>query len=101
MSKPPVPQGLITFEEGAPRISLGSVRSRLQALATDPLLDRIDNAIRAEDWQVATGLLYVLGNNVAITNGSVSSLINRINKKRHSPLFPELEATDCGDLHDH
>ena len=48
MAKPIVPEGPITFEADPPKVSLGKVRCRLEALASDPLLGRIDTAGRAD-----------------------------------------------------
>jgi hypothetical protein len=102
MAKPIVPEGPITFEADPPKVSLGKVRRRLEALASDPLLGRIDTAIRDEDWTVAVGLLHVLSSNILEAHGATGKAISRINSKRHSPLFPELEQhAEEVDRHDH
>ena len=102
MAKPIVPEGPITFEADPPKVSLGKVRCRLEALASDPLLGRIDTAIRDEDWTVAVGLLHVLSSNILEAHGAAGKAISRINSKRHSPLFPELEQhAEEVDRHDH
>jgi hypothetical protein len=102
MPKPTVPQGPITFDGHLPKISLASIRRRLQALADDPLLGRVDMAVDAEDWQVAVGLLHVLSNNILEAHAATGKTISRINRTRSIPLFPELEQhTEGLDRHDH
>lgn len=101
MPKPLVPQGPITFDGDLPKVSLVGIRRRLQALADDPLLGRVAVAIDAEDWQVAVGLLHVLSSNIGEASAAAGKLISKINRTRHSPLFPELEQHEEVDLHDH
>ena len=101
MPKPIVPEGPITFDGDLPKISLVGIRRRLQALPSDPMLDRIDKAVREEDWQVAVGLLHVLSHNVTEASTAAVRLINKINRTRHSPLFPELEQHEEMDRYDH
>jgi len=101
MPKPIVPQGPIAADGDLPRISLIGIRRRLKALADDPMLDRVDTAIREEDWQVAVGLLHVLSSNIGDASVAAGKLISKINRTRHSPLFPELEQHEEVDRYDH
>ena len=102
MAKPIVPAGPIAFEADPPKVSLVGIRRRLEALASDPLLGRIDKAIRDEEWAAATDLLYRLLDHTGAANTAVLGLVSRIRSKRHSPLFPELEQhADEVASHDH
>ena len=102
MPKPIVPEGPITFEADPPKVSLGKVRCRLEALASDPLLGRIDTAIKEEDWQATVAFLHLLREHILEAHGATGKAISRINSKRHSPLFPELEQhAEEVDRHDH
>jgi hypothetical protein len=102
MAKPIAPEGPITFEVAPPKVSLGKVLRRLGGLASDPLLGRIDTAIKEEDWQATVAFLHLLREHILEAHGVTGRAISRINSKLHSPLFPELEQhADEVDLHDH
>ncbi|MEA5421954.1 hypothetical protein, partial [Synechococcus sp. CCY9202] len=75
-----------------PAVRLGALRRQLQALGDDPILSKIEEAITAEDWRTAVGLLAIASDNIGKANGAAVKLIARINRTRHSPLLEGLDA---------
>ena len=92
MAKPSVPTAPIHFDGDPPAVRLGALRRQLQALGDDPILSKIEEAITAEDWRTAVGLLAIASDNIGKANGAAVKLIARINRTRHSPPLEGLDA---------
>ena len=89
MTQPNVPTGPITFGSGQPALQLRGLRQQLEMLSQDPALDRIDEAIKREDWPAALGLLEVTKEHSSQVLSNCNRLISRINGQHYCPLLQQ------------